>query len=105
MTFDRNEAEFIIEQLKKEWGKGVTYVGEVKLTKTSLDYYMIACPRCEVQVKLMYTQYGLFKGNCHNCIDKKEEAFAYVAMAVPFRPHIDIAYSYFRFFYPQMKKS
>lgn len=103
MTFDMDEARFIVDQLKKEWAKSVVYIGEVELTKYNLDYHMVACPKCGVQIKLIYTKYGLFEGNCYSCIDKKEEAFAYVAMAVPFRPYIDIAYSYFRFFYPQMK--
>ena len=96
MTFDVNEARFIIEQLKKEWTDKVVYVGEIKLTKNNTDHCVFVCSICQEQRKLMYTQYGLFEGRCYSC-DK-----TYIGMAVPFSPHIDIAYSYFRFFYPQL---
>lgn len=102
MTFNIDEARFIVSKLKENWAFTVTYLGELKRTKNiNWDHCMFSCPRCGELITLLFTHYGLFEGNCYNCIDKKQEAFAYVAMAVPFRPHIDMARSYLRFFYPQ----
>lgn len=106
MTFDIDEARFIINKLKEGWEPTVNYLGEIRRTKAlNHDYYIFDCLVCGKSISLPYTHYGLFEGNCYNCIGKKEKRFAYVAMAVPFCPYISVAYSYFRFFYPQNCKA